>query len=179
MRWANAFVELNKSSHNRRIFDCGRDEPTDFLRTKALRHMQAGISRTMVLPEEGISADSKTGICAYYTITPSLIESADLPQREARKLPRYPIPVFLIAQLAVHCELHGKGLGKVTLYRAVHHLCQISEHLPAYAIVVDALDNAVEGFYAKFGFQFLCVHQNRKRLFLSMKTALELCGFAL
>ena len=50
MIWAKEFVQLDKNVHDRGSFDCGESELDTFIRTKASKHMQAGVSRTMVLP---------------------------------------------------------------------------------------------------------------------------------
>lgn len=48
--WAEQFVELDKSTHDRDVFNCGEAELETFIRQFAAKHMQANISRTMVLP---------------------------------------------------------------------------------------------------------------------------------
>ncbi len=165
-----AFVELKKAVHNRKSFDCGRDELNIFLKQFAAKHRNAGISMTMVLPLQEDEAD----ICAYYTLTHTEIERQTLPQSLFKKLPIYPIPVILIAQLAVHREVRGKGIGKVTLIQALRHCLDINPHLPSYAVLVDALDEGVQRFYAQYGFEVLDAHNHRARLFLPMKTVEEL-----
>ena len=50
MSWSKTFEELDKSVHDRNSFDCGELELNVFIKTQAAKHMQAGISRTMVLP---------------------------------------------------------------------------------------------------------------------------------
>jgi len=91
----------------------------------------------------------------------------------AKKLPRYPIPVFW-AQLAVHQEFHGSGLGKVSLIKALEYLWEINAHMRAYAIVVDCLTKQAESFYAKYGFDVLCEINGRVRMFIPMKTVGQL-----
>jgi GNAT superfamily N-acetyltransferase len=54
---------------------------------------------------------------------------------------------MLVVQLAVHKETQGQGLGKVTLVRVFRHCLEINAHLPSYAVVVDAQDEGVQGFY--------------------------------
>jgi len=125
---------------------------------------------TVVLPAKENDAD----ICAYYTLSPTEINRLALPNAVAKRLPHYPIPVILVAQLAVHLQAQGQGLGKVTLIRALQHAHEINEHLPSYAVVVDALDEDVQGFYEQFGFELLDTHNHRKRLFLPMKTIAQL-----
>lgn len=164
------FVELDKFVHDRKSFDCGTQELNLFLQQFAARHRAAGISMTVVLPAKENDAD----ICAYYTLSHTEINRLALPSVVAKRLPHYPIPVILVAQLAVHLQAQGQGLGKVTLIRALQHAHEINEHLPSYAVVVDALDEDVQRFYEQFGFEILDTHNHRKRLFLPMKTIAQL-----
>ena len=94
--------------------------------------------------------------------------------RHRKRLPSYPVPVFLLAQMAVHVECQGKGLGKITLVKALAYLRAIHLHLRAFAIIVDCLNTAAEQFYTKYGFEFLCHHKGRVRMFIPMKTVAQL-----
>ena len=125
---------------------------------------------TMVLP----ARENKADICAYYTLSHTEIKRQTLPKSVAKKLPYYPIPVMLIAQLAVNMKVQGQGLDKITLVRALQHAGEINEHLPSYAVVVDALDNQIQGFYEQFGFSALDAHSHRKRLYMPMQTVVQL-----
>lgn len=99
MNWSKTFVELAKSIPEWESFACGEPELDRFIKSHSLRHMQAGISRTMVLPTAKPLPDGKYPICAFYTISPDSIAHKTLPDRLAKKLPGYPVPVFLLAQL--------------------------------------------------------------------------------
>lgn len=174
MSWGKEFVELSKAKHERSLFDCGESELNTFIKTQAVKHMQANISRTMVLPSSQPLLNQKYAICAFYTVAPSSISRETLPTQLAKKLPKYPTPVFLLAQLAVHKEFHGSGLGKVSLIRALKYLWQVNQHMRAYAIVVDCLTDSAQAFYMKFGFEVLCEHNGRIRMYLPMKTVNQL-----
>lgn len=119
MSWAKEFIGLDKAIHDRASFDCGEVELNEFIRTKAAKYMTAGISRTMILPASVPLPDGKYPICTFYTMAPSSIRRETLPTKRMKNLPRYPVPVFLLAQLAVHSEYHGQGLGKITLIKAL------------------------------------------------------------
>ena len=161
MKWSSDFVELDKTLHDRISFDCDEPELNEFLLNRAARHMSAGISRTMVLPATTTLPNGKLPICSFYTIAPGSIE-------------RHPVPVFLLAQLAVDMNFQSRGLGKATLVKALEHLRAINSQMRAYAIIVDCLNENAEHFYQKFGFEFLSLHNGRVRMFLPMKTVILL-----
>ncbi len=170
MIWANEFVELDKSVHDRPSFNCSEVELDEFIQERAAKHMEAGISTTMVLPASKALPNGKYPICAFYTITPSSIARETLSTSLQKKLPHYPVPVFLIAQMAVHSNCQRQGLGKITLIKALKNLWGINDHIRAYAVIVDCLNRNVETFYSKYGFEILYREGDRARMFLCMQT---------
>lgn len=161
------FIELNKSIHDRKSFDCGEEELNDFLKTKAAKHMEQGISKTFVLVDNKISKPKKE-ILAFYTITSQTISRETF---KKHNYPHYPIPVFLIAQLAVDKTQQGKGMGEVTLIKALEHLLDTRKYMEAVAVTVDCLNINAEEFYKRYGFEYLDTSQSgRKRLYIPMKT---------
>ncbi|NCP78693.1 MAG: GNAT family N-acetyltransferase, partial [Desulfuromonadales bacterium] len=75
---------------------------------------------------------------------------------------------------AVHAEIKGQGLGKITLIKALEHLWSVNAHMKAYAVVVDCLNQTAQDFYTKFGFEILCDNNGRIRMFLPMSTVGQL-----
>ncbi len=170
MSWSNEFIELDKTIHERISFDCGETELNTFIRTQAAKHMSIGISRTMVLPASIPLSNGKYPIRAFYTIAPSSIKRESLPKTLAKKLPCYPVPVFLLAQMAVHVEYQNQGQGKITLFKALEKLWNINAHMRAHAIIVDCLNENAEKFYLKYDLETLDHQQGRTRMFIPMKT---------
>ena len=170
MNWADEFVELNRDIHDRASFDCGEVELNDFIQTFAAKHMEASVSSTMLLAASTPLPNGKYPICASYTIVPSSISKETLPEARSRKLPHYPVPVFLIAQIAVHLECQGHGLGKITLIKSLEYLWKVNSLMRAYAIIVDCLNENAERFYSKYGFQILDYDSGRTRMFIPMET---------
>lgn len=164
-----AFVELDKALHDRSSFDCGEKELNTFLITQASKHMSVRISKTMVLADHSDIIDKKSSICAFYTVTPCSIKRESLPAKLAKKLPHYPVPVFLIAQLAINKKCQGKGFGKITLIKALEYLWHVNSQMTAYAIIVDYLSDNVMAFYKNYGFEILGEFNGKTRMYMPMK----------
>ncbi len=169
-----AFVELDRKLHDRISFSCKETALNNFLQKFSAKHMQAGISRTMVLPADKLLENGKQPICSFYTIAPGAIDRKNLPVSLANKLPHYPVPVFLLAQLAVDQQFESQGLGKVTLFGALKHLYEVSLQMKSYAVIVDCLNDNAQNFYSKYGFEELDSDNEKVKMFLSMKTIANL-----
>lgn len=175
MNHSNEFVKLDKAIYDRQSFRCGEPALNEFILQYAARHMEAGISTTMVLPASEL-LNGKYPICAYYSVSPGSLERESLPPEYTKKLPYYPVPVFLIGQMAVHTECQGCGLGKITLIKALEYLWNITAMMRANAVIVDCLNETIESFCIKYGFQVLEKKESRTRMFLPMKTLEGLFG---
>ena len=104
----------------------------------------------------------------YYTLSASLVNTSELPDALAKKLPRYPqLPVTLLGRLAVDQSMKGKGMGQYLLLDALRRCAEAAGNIAAMAVVVDAKDDAAEAFYRHFS--FLPLQQQPRRMFLPMK----------
>jgi GNAT superfamily N-acetyltransferase len=86
------------------------------------------------------------------------ISFQNLPVHAARKLPRHPVPVILLARLAVDRSEQGCGLGRILLVDALKRSHVLADRLGIHAVEVDAIDAAARAFYEKFGFVPLLDH---------------------
>jgi len=91
-------------------------------------------------------------VAGYYTLAATGVALGDLPEKAAKRLPRYPmIPAVLIGRLAVDRRYQGRKLGGALLFDAIKRT--VRSEVAAYAVVVDAKDDAAVTFYERFGFQ--------------------------
>jgi predicted N-acetyltransferase YhbS len=82
-------------------------------------------------------------------------------------VPRHPVPVILLARLAVDLGARGQGIGRVLLVDALRRSLAIAEQLGVFAVVVDAIDDQARDFYLKFDFRELT--DDRMHLYLPIK----------
>lgn len=163
LQLAQEFVPLDPSQHLINKFDCSKKVMNDFLIKYAAKHARQGLSTTMVLAvEEPIE---KTPIAAYYTLAISTVYREEIP---SSALPKYPIPVTLLARLAVDVNFQGINLGKKSLIYALRHAARLNtQGLKTHGLVLEILDDQALSFYQKFNF-FQEVPGNPMKLFVSM-----------
>jgi GNAT superfamily N-acetyltransferase len=122
----------------------------DYLQRTARQHIEKDLSKTYVLVEA--NAVSPKAVHGYFTITLCEIGSDEMPLEWARKLPQR-IPAVRLGRLAVALEQQGAGLGRLLLVEAVHRVATVIGQAGGTGLAVDAKDEAVADFYAKFGFE--------------------------
>jgi GNAT superfamily N-acetyltransferase len=99
--------------HQVAAFDCGALTLDEFLSRHALGNHQSGTAKTYVA-----TTDSHI-VVGYYSLAASQILYADAPSRLQKGAPRHPIPVVLLARLAVDRSWQGKGIGAGLLKDAI------------------------------------------------------------
>lgn len=107
-------------------------------------------------------------VAGYYTLASASLVLAELPPETARKLPRYPsIPAVRMGRLAVDQAFRGQGLGGALLADALGRSAR--SEIAAFAMTVDAKDQAALGFYLHHG--FIPLPDSPMALFLPLVTA--------
>ena len=89
-----------------------------------------------------------------------------------RGLPRFPVPIVLLARLAIDSSAQGRGLGIGLLYEALHRAALAAEHAAARLIAVDPIDERARAFYERWGFAPV-VDDPGGRLFIRTRDALS------
>lgn len=138
-------IEKLKRSHAVDAFDCGREALNRFLIRYALQSQQAGASQTYV-------AMAVEEIVGYYTLVVGQVEYNDAPERLTKGLARHPVPIMLLARLAVAAGWQGKGLGAGMLKDAVLRTLQAADIAGIRAFAVHAKDDEARAFYEHFDF---------------------------
>lgn len=100
-----------------------------------------------------IAEDNKV-VIGYYSYNVIAVEHEDsTPDRVKKGLAKHPIPVFLIARLAVSTAHQGQGLGARLLRTALKGAAASTEIVPIRAVIVDAIDEEAVKFYSGFDFE--------------------------
>ena len=144
-------LPLDPAIHDRQGFECGVPALDEYLHRLAEQHRRRGISSVYVLAE---SAQPER-ILGYYTLSAAEVDGQRLAEAERKKLPRYPVPCFRMGRLACRADQRGRGLGKLLLGCAVDRCLKARQQVAAYALVVDAKDDAAKAFHVHFGFKSL------------------------
>ena len=138
---------LIAAQHQLEAFDCGNESLNQYLKRFALTNSAAGVARTYVTTPTGEPA-----VAGYYSLAAGSVEKARVSERVAKGLPLHPIPVVLLARLAVDQLFQGKGLGKGLLRDALQRTLAAAEVIGVRAVLVHAKDENAAAFYARFGF---------------------------
>jgi len=138
-------IEKLQRRHEIAEFDCGREALNRFLVRYALQNQQAGASQTYI----ALAGDDVAG---YYTLVVGQVEYAAAPDRLTKGLARHPVPIMLLARLAVATSWQGKGLGAGLLKDAMQRTLQAADIAGIRAFAVHAKDNEARAFYEHFGF---------------------------
>jgi GNAT superfamily N-acetyltransferase len=139
-------VEPLTAAHDTSGFDCGKSELTDWFRRHALITHRAGAARVYVVHRD-------RRIVGYYALAAGSVEREEAPDRIRRGLARHPIPVILLARLAVDQREQGKGLGAALLKNALLRATAAADEIGARAVLVHAEDEGARAFYEHFDFE--------------------------
>ena len=138
-------IEKLQRGHAVDAFDCGKAPLNTFLVRHALHSQQAGSAQTYVALADDV-------VVGYYALVVAQVEHADASARLGKGLPRHPIPVMLLARLAVATGHHGQGLGAGLLKDAVLRTLQAADIAGIRALAVHAKDDEARAFYHRFDF---------------------------
>lgn len=132
------------SEHDVSGFDCGVPELDDWLKRRALQNEGTRASRTFVVTAGG-------RVVGYYALATGAVDQAVATGRVRRNMPE-PIPVMVLARLAVDRAHQGTGLGSALLKDAILRTLGAAEAAGIRAILLHAISEDAKRFYIQHGF---------------------------
>jgi GNAT superfamily N-acetyltransferase len=135
-----------ETNHDVSAFDCGSSALNDYLQKFALVNQQNQSARTYV-------ACRGEAVVGYYTLAAGSVRREETPARVAKGLAQHPVPIILLARLAVDQSEQGKGMGAGLLKDALLRAVQAADIIGCRAMLVHAKDEAARSFYQRFGFE--------------------------
>jgi GNAT superfamily N-acetyltransferase len=126
-------------------FDCGKATLNAWLIHHARQAQGAGSSKTFVATDD----DRLVG---YFSLTVGQVDVLEVPDRLRKGMGSYPLPVVILARLAVSKHEQGRGLGFGLLQDAIRRTVLIGEQAGVRALLTHPIDEEAAAFYTRFGF---------------------------
>lgn len=153
-------IEKLRRGHAVEDFDCGKDPLNRFLIGNALQSQLSNASQTYVLRDG-------EQIVGYHTLVVGDVEYDDAPERLKKGLARHPVPLMILARLAVRKDRQGQGLGAALLKDAFLRTLQAADIAGIRALALHVKDEDALAFYNHFG--FIAAPANDRHLFILLK----------
>jgi GNAT superfamily N-acetyltransferase len=133
------------ADHRTEGFSCGEASLDEWLRRRALVNQTTGASRTFVV------TDDQGQLLAYYALAAGAVSHQESPGSIRRNMPE-PIPVMVLARLAVDQRLQGRQVGGALLKDALRRAAAVAQNVGVRALLVHALNEDARQFYIHYGF---------------------------
>jgi len=147
---AGLIERYDLASHEVADFACGEESLDRWL------HRYAGQSERRDATRTFVAADEHGAVRGYYMLVAGQLEHVEATEAVRKGLSRhFPIPVAVLARLAVDKRSQRQGLGASLLNDAFERICRAAREVAVRAVVVHALDKSAAGFYERFGFRSL------------------------
>jgi GNAT superfamily N-acetyltransferase len=127
-------------------FDFGKPSLNDWLLRHARQAQSSGSARTFVVTDDG-------RVAGYFSLTVGQVDTLEAPERLRKGMGLYPIPVVILARLAVDQRDRGRGLRVGMLKEAIRRTFVISEQAGIRALLTQPIDEDAARFYRHFGFE--------------------------
>lgn len=150
-----------KPAHDIEAFDCERAELGDWLRKWARKAAEGDTAKTYVVCRGG------RRVVGYFSLAAGAVEHGIAPNSLRRNAPD-PVPVIILARLAVDRGEARQGLGTALLGDAMKRSVRAAGIIGARALLVHALDDRAAAYYRKF--QFAPFGRDAQTLYLPMRT---------
>jgi GNAT superfamily N-acetyltransferase len=148
--------------HQLEGFDCGMPALDDWLLRHARQAQGSGSAKTFVVAEGA-------RVAGYFSLTVGQVDTQDAPERIRKGMGQYPVPVVILARLAVSRQDQGRGMGFGLLQDAIRRTMLIAEQAGIRAMLTHPIDEEAAKFYTRFG--FIASPLREQQLLLLLKDA--------
>ncbi len=139
---------LDSKNHHTQGFDCGQPSLDRWLQSYAGQSQRRDVARTFVV------TDQELNVVGYYTLVAGQVEHpAVTPSVSAGVSRHFPIPICLLARLAIDNGRQGCGIGSDLLRDALRRAVGAADQIGIRAVLVDAIDGNAANFYRHYGFE--------------------------
>ncbi len=128
-------------------FECRRVSLNVWL-IRYARQAAAGSARTYVVVDS-----EQTRVVGYHALTAGELKREAATARVVKGMPRYPIPVVLLARLAVDTTVARRGIGAWLLRDAMTRTLAAADTIGVRALLVHAIDDQARAFCLRHGLQ--------------------------
>lgn len=146
-------------AHRLEAFDCGKPALNDWLLRHARQAQGSGSAKTFVV------ADGDR-IAGYFSLTVGQVDTLEVPERIRKGMGQYPIPVVILARLAVDRSYQGQGIGIGMLQDAIRRTLVIAEQAGIRTLLTHPIDEQAAQFYGRFGFIASPLREQQRLLLL-------------
>ena len=147
------------ANHRLDNFDCGKPALNEWLMRHARQAQASGSAKTFVI-------STNDCVIGYFSLTVGQIDTLDAPERIRKGMGQYPIPVVLLARLAVAVQNQGAGIGIGLLQDAIRRTLVIAEQAGIRAMLTHPIDKQASAFYQRFGFEMSPLRNDQLLLLL-------------
>jgi GNAT superfamily N-acetyltransferase len=127
-------------------FDCGQAALNQFLQRYALVNQKANGAQTYVCCQGDV-------VVGFYSLVVGSVDPQTAPSRVMKGLARHPVPVMILARLAVDKEHQRKSLGKALLKDALLRTAQAADIAGIRSLLVHAKDDVARRWYESWEFE--------------------------
>lgn len=133
------------AGHRLDDFASGESSLDEWLRRRALVNQTTGASRTFVVTDE------TERVMGYYALAAGAVSHKASPGSIRRNMPD-PVPVLVLARLAVDQRWQGRKIGGALLRDALQRAMSVAQHIGVRALLAHALHERARQFYVHYGF---------------------------
>ena len=92
-------------------------------------------------------------IAGFYSLAVGSVEPSTAAPRVTKGIPQHPVPVMILARLAVDLKHQSAGLGKALLRDSLHRTAQAADIAGVRALLVHAKDESARQWYLNWEFE--------------------------